>query len=363
LCGGLFLRSLANANRVDPGFDASGVLLVDLSLDEDASRSGDILPFLDRVQSGIRQIPGVRSQSMSTVVPLALLGREEYRVRTESDPPGVDNRGRWVMANRIAPGYFDTIRIPLLAGRDFTANDRAGAPPVVIVNETLARQFWNGAALGKRLDDAEVVGIVKDSKYWTLGEAIAPTVYTPFAERPVPLFNLLVRSEDPVLATRAIRAELARLDPNVSADVKPMSDAVGAALLPAQVGASTTGTFGVLGALLTMMGIYGLVAFTVAQRTREIGIRRAIGARTPDVFVLVVRGVIVPVAAGLLAGLAIGVLAATALGGFIVGISPIDPPTIAATIVLVVGTALAASIIPALRAARIDALQILKEAG
>ena len=143
-------------------------------------------------------------------------------------------------------------------------------------------------------------------------------------------------------------------------DVRPLTDAVGVALVPAQAGAALTSGFGALGALLAMMGIYGLVAFTVAQRTRELGIRKAVGATSSDIVRLVVSGSAVPVGIGLVAGLGLGILGAVALGSFIVGVSPIDPLTIAVTTMLVVGTTLAASAVPAWRAARVDPLRALK---
>jgi ABC-type antimicrobial peptide transport system permease subunit len=139
-----------------------------------------------------------------------------------------------------------------------------------------------------------------------------------------------------------------------------MSDALGASLIPAQVGAAVTTAFGALGALLAMMGIYGLVAFTVVQRTREIGIRKAVGATTRDIVSLLVSGSAIPVGIGLVSGLVLGTLGALALRTFIVGVSPVDPLTLGGTAVIVVGTTLAASALPALRAARVDPLGALK---
>jgi predicted permease len=356
--GGLFLRSLGKAHEVDPGFNPSGVLVASIELDEGSLAAPAIAAEVGELLSRIRELPGVQSAGASTIVPLSLTGREEYRARTDADPP--DARGRWVMANRVSPDWLPTLGIPLLAGRDLTAQDRGGGPRVVIVNETLARVAWNGSAVGKRVNDAEVVGVVRDSKYWTLGETVMPTVYTPFAQNPVGLVNLLVRTSNMNATARALRVEIARRQPGVAADIAPMTEAIGAALLPAQVGAAFTGAFGALAMLLTMMGIYGLVSFTVAQRRREIGIRMAVGASTRDIVGGVIRGLTVPVAAGLIGGIAVGSLGAHALGGFIVGVSPIDPLTIAATALLVAATAAAASAVPALSAARVDPLDALR---
>jgi len=286
------------------------------------------------------------------------MGREEMRMRLDTDP--LDQRGPMVLVNRVSPGWFRTVQIPLLAGRDFTEDDRVGAPGVVIVNETAARQFWNGDFVGKRVDNREVVGVVRDSKYWTIGETARPLVYTAYLQRPEREVSVFVRTSDTAGTAKALRAEIARMDPAIVVDVRQMTDAVAVALVPAQLGAALTSGFGVLGTLLAMMGIYGLVAFTVAQRTRELGIRKAVGATSGDIVRLVISGTAVPVGIGLVSGVGLGTLGAVALRSFIVGVSPLDPLAIAATTVLVVGTTLAASALPALRAASVDPLKALK---
>ena len=167
-----------------------------------------------------------------------------------------------------------------LRARLLRHGDVPGSQRVIIVNETAARQFWNGDALGKRLNDAEIVGIVRDSKYWTLGETIRPTVYTAYPQRIESTVELFVRTSDMAGTMKALRAEIRRLDPGMIIEVRPMNEDVGAAFLPTRIGAIATSAFGALGALLAMMGIYGLVAFSVSQRQREIGVRKAIGATT-----------------------------------------------------------------------------------
>jgi predicted permease len=358
LWGGLFLRSLSNAQSVDIGMDPNGVLLARLEFEEESARSGAIAPFLRGLHERIEGMPGVETQGLAKVVPLAFSGREQMRMRTESDSP--DQPGRWVLVNRVGPGWFQTVRIPILVGRDFMFDDRAGAPRVAVVNETAARQFWNGDALGKRIDDAEVIGVVADSKYWSLGEEIQPTVYTAYYQRPEREITIFLRTSNMAAATQALREDIRRLDPTLYADIKPMTDALSPSLVPAQAGAAVTSGFGALGAILAMMGIYGLVAFSVAQRTREIGIRRAVGASTSAIVALILTGSARPVAIGLIGGLGLGILGAHALAGFVVGVSAVDPLTLAGTTVLVVGTTLAASTLPALRAAKIDPLGALK---
>ena len=248
----------------------------------------------------------------------------------------------------------------LIAGRDFQSSDGPGAPRVAIVNETAARTFWNGHAVGRRLDDFEVIGIARDSKYWTLGESVKPIVYTSFMQRPLTEMNLSIRTTDLAGTIKALRSEVRRVAPDMFVEIKPLSAAVAVAIVPAQVGATLTGAFGALAAMLATMGVYALVSLTVAQRTREIGIRKAIGARTIDVVRLIVRGSVTLVAIGWVFGTALGALGARALGGFIVGVSPIDPLTISLTAILVLGTVVLASALPAVRAAQLDPGRTLK---
>ena len=354
LWSGLFVRSLLNVQRIDPGFDANGVVLANMAGDDEQQA----LAVANEMLARVRALPGVQSAAFSTVVPLSLTGREEHRIHPDSSAS--DARGPWVVANRVTPGWFGTVRIPLIAGRDFQSNDGPGAPRVAIVNETAARMFWNGQAVGRRLDDFEVIGIARDSKYWTLGETVRPIVYTSFMQRPSTEMNLNIRTTDLAGTIKALRSEVRRVAPDTFVEIKPLSAAVAVAIVPAQVGATLTGAFGALAAMLATMGVYALVSLTVAQRTREIGIRKAIGARTIDVVRLVVRGSVILVAMGWVFGTALGALGARALGGFIVGVSPIDPLTISLTAILVLGTAVLASALPALKAAQLDPGRTLK---
>lgn len=358
--GGLFIRSLGRVNNVNPGFDPSGVLVADMDLGEmpDKARRSDAL-FVE-LQRRIEQVPAVESAGMSLVVPLALMGRAEFRVTLEDH--AASGARPWVKANRVTPGWFRTLRIPLLAGRDFGWDDRAGAPAVAIVNETFARQVWNGDAVGKRLKSpsVEIVGVVADSKYWTIGEAIAPTLYEPFRQHPEGAMNLHIRTANMAVAAEALRAELRRLAPGIAPEIKPMTQAVGVAMMPARAGAIFTGGFGGMAVLLATLGIYGLVSFNVQQRAKEIGIRKAIGAGTLQIVRLVVWGSASLVSVGLAIGLAVGVLGGQALGGFIVDVSPFDAVTLASVTAIVLSAAVAASALPAIRAACVDPLVTLR---
>jgi predicted permease len=358
VCSALFVRSLMNVQQIDRGFDPAGVVLFNVTVSEARHLDDpDVQSLFIALYERVKQFPRVNSAGIATIVPLALWGREEYYVQlSDGSNPGRHH----VMANRVSPGYFDTIRIPIVAGRDFTWQDRPGSPTVAIVNETAAKRFWGGNAVGKQIEGVEVVGVVADSKYWTLGETIEPTIYSPFRQKPFREMTLFVRTSAPGPTMKALRTELQRLGPDVNGDVRQMTDAVSIATMPARVGAIATGAFGAIAMLLAAIGTYGLVAFTVVQRTKEIGIRKAIGARTADVIRLILIGNLRKVGAGLALGLMAGGLVARAFSGFVVGISTFDPITLMGVSAIVLLASVIASIFPTLRAARVNAIVTLK---
>jgi len=360
---GLFLRSLLYTGDVNPGFDPTGVLLANVEVSVGAGSTMDrdaVGEMLLELQQRVEESTAVQSAGAALVVPLALLGREDFSVWMEGQ--GRESPGVRVVANRLSPGWFETLRIPLLAGRDFSWNDRPGSPRVVIVNESLARQLWNGDAVGKRLlvpggdhpQAAEVVGVVRDSKYLTLGETTRPTVYLPFRQMPLESMTLHVRTADMKAAADVIHREVRRLAPSAPVDIYPMTQAVRAAMLPARVGAVATGAFGVVAMLLAAIGIYGLMSFMVAMRTREIAIRKAIGAQWHHIIRLVVGGTASLAIIGAAIGVVVGVLGGFVLRVFLVGVSPADPLTLLIVVALTIFAALAAGIVPAVRALRVD---------
>ena len=358
----LFLRSLGKVHAVDPGFDATDVVLSTVALDRgaiDAERGDRILTEWTQ-RSGAAG--GVRSAALATVVPLALTGREEFDVSLPGDADGARRR---VVANRVTPGWFSTVDIPIVAGRDFTWNDEKGSPAVAMVNETLARQFWQGHALGQRLlfggRSLEVVGIARDSKYRTLGEVTRPLVYLPLRQEYAHFVTLFARTSDRRATAAVIRGELQRLLPGTDVNVESMADAVAVAVLPARIGATATGVFGAIAVALAAVGVYGLVSFSVMQRTREIGIRRALGATAADIVRLVVRHHAVLIGLGLAIGLTTGALGATLLRAFLTGVEPTDPIALFSAVALVAGCALAASTMPALRATHADPMTALRD--
>jgi predicted permease len=358
----LFLRSLGRIHDVRPGFDPTGVVLATVELDRgaiNAQRGERILTEWARRAGGA---PGVQSAAIATIVPLALTGREAFDVSLPEDAAGIRHR---VIANRTTPGWFATIRIPLVAGRDFTWDDGPSNVAVAIVDETMARQLWNGDALGRRVrfgdSPLEVVGIAKDSKYRTLGETPRPQIYLPLRQQYAPYLTLHVRAADAGAARRAAEDSLREVLPGADLEIQSMSDAVAVAVLPARIGATATGVFGLLALALAAFGVYGLVSFGVIQRAREIAIRRAIGATASDIVRLVLRHHAPLIGIGVGLGLLVGTLGAILLRTFLTGVGPTDPVALLSTIAVVTGAAVAASVLPALRATGVDPIVAVRE--
>ena len=355
---GLFLRSLGRIADVAPGFDPHGVVLTTIEF-QDLATGVVRQPDLAQLQQRLASAPGTEAVGLAQVVPLSL---ENVKFDVRDVQANVVRR---VFANTLTPGWFATVRIPVRSGRDFEWSDRKGSPDVAIVNETLARDLWGGDALGKQLQvpgprTVSVVGVVKDSAYMTLGETRAPTLYLPLQQRHVEGMTLHVRTTNVAVTTEVITREVVSLLPGTAVEVKPMTDTLAIAFLPAQVGAALTAAFGVIAVLLAATGVYGLVAFSVSQRTRELGIRQAIGASPSSIVRLVLRENMRRTAIGLAAGLAIGALGATVLRALLADVSPVDARTFGVVAVLIVGVALIASGVPALRAARVTPIDALR---
>jgi predicted permease len=366
---GLFVRSFRNAQAIDPGFDPQGVLLASVHLGMQGYDDVRQVEFRERVLRDLSALPGVRSASLAFPLPLDAYSRS-MGVTLEGGATVRESERPDVFESMVGPGYFATMRTPILRGRALDERDRAGAPPVAVVNEAFARRFWPGRdALGRRfsLDGdegpwVEVVGIARDGKYLTLGEPPRPYMFLPLAQRPSPRLTILVRTEgNPEELLPSVRAALQRLDPALPLyAVRTLRQQMETPLSGAQSGAATVGLFGALALILAAAGIYGVVSYAVAQRTREIGVRVALGARKADVVGMVLRR-----GAGMASvGIALGLVGASVLGrslsGFLYGISGMDWPTYAAIAALLAGVTLLASWIPARRAARLDPLKALR---
>jgi len=255
-------------------------------------------------------------------------------------------------------------------GRDFSETDRKGAPGVVALNQTLAATLWPGEdALGKRVSVSgpegpflEVIGVARDGKYRSLGEAPHPYVYQPLLQSYDPKMTLVARAKgEPQSVAAAVREQIRALDANLPvADVKTLRDQLDLSLFPSRVAAWTLGGFGVLALLLAAIGIYGVVSYSVAQRTREIGVRMALGAKEKDVLRLVLGEGLFVIAVGLALGLLLAAAATRVIAGFLYGVGATDRLTFACVPLMLGFVALVASYVPARRATKVDPLVALR---
>jgi macrolide transport system ATP-binding/permease protein len=378
IAAGLLARTMQKILAIDPGFEAGNMMLtsVDLSIQGYSESQGKI--FYDQIIRRLRAIPGVTSASMAFTVP-----PNEYSTRRAIFYPGQeplpsDLQGREfevglrVDVDTISTQFFRTLGITLLRGRDFNDHDTDRATPVAIVNERLAQRLWPGQdAVGKRIaippwsgpaqPPVEVIGIAKDTKYRTLLSDPPLLLYLPVAQNYDGRATLIVRATTPARLLRAIRAEIAGLDMNLPVfGVETMQEHVASSLWEQRMTAGLISIFGLFALTLAATGLYGVIAYSVAQRTREMGIRMALGARRIDIFRLVVGQGLRLALIGVAAGVGIGLGATRGMSGLLYGVSAGDPPTFVAISLLLVGVALAASWLPARRATKIDPMIALR---
>jgi predicted permease len=366
--GGLFVRSLDRARHVDLGIDPDGVLLASAGPGTQGYDSARRLAFYRIALDGVATLPGVEQAAWISVPPLGIIHR---RVEASPDdrPQDSDWRPPSVFRADVSPEYFATARVALLAGRVFDERDGADARPVAIVNEALARQFWpNRSPIGRRLTldsvTLEVVGVVRDGKYQNVWESPQGFVFRPLEQASPPFATLAVRTSGaPSDLAAAVRQAIARVDADVASyDVRPMSVHLdnGSAFFIFRLGAFIASMFGGMGVLLASIGLYGMIAYHVSQRTNEIGLRMALGARAADI----IRDVLVRGGSYALIGIAIGVVLAGVLARMLrtllVGVSPFDPLTYAAVAFLLVSICLVASFVPARRATIVDPVIALR---
>jgi len=368
---GLFLRSLMRAQAIDPGFRHENVLTVMMDLGSRGHDDASSRAFVEGVLERSRALPGVASASVETSPPLTL-GFNIQPFWIEGRPyTGPDAERLSVASSRVSDGGFRTLAIPLLRGRDFAARDTANAPQVAIVNQAFVDRHWpDQDPIGKRLSThgaagpyLSVVGIAKTARYWMIGEEPRPFVYLPLLQGgAAPRATLLVRTEgDPMAALPGVRAILLELDPDLSPwGTSRLTDLIGLSLLPARLAAAGFLMFGLLALLLASVGLYGIMSYMVAQRTHEVGVRMAIGARAPDVLKLILRHGLALTAAGVGIGL-LGALACTrVLSSLLYEVSVVDPWTFVGVSLLLAAIALLACYVPAHRATKTDPLIALR---
>lgn len=369
IAAGLFLRGLGRANAIDPGFGArqGAMASVDLSINGYTEARGRQLQ--EGALQRLRGLPGIDAAAWTTGVPLALGGtsRRGIMIRGYTRRQGEDLEFPYAS---VSSGYFETMQVDILRGRAITAQDGAGSAGVVVVSEAFARRFWPGAdPLGKEIGVRgpagpflTVVGVARDGKYQTMSEERTPFVYFPLAQEYWPVATLIARTElGAGAAVRAVRSSLLAGDPDLAIySAETLGEHLAMTLLPQRVAAIVLGSFGGVALLLAAMGVYGVVAFSVSQRVREIGVRVALGAARRDVIRLMVVNGMRPVAIGVGLGMVAALAVTRLLKSFLTGVSPTDPVTFAAVILAFLSVALWAAFLPARRAARIDPLVALR---
>jgi predicted permease len=374
ICAGLFTQSARNAEKMDVGFRTENLsmLTMDVGLQGYDKEKGK--QFYEQLTERVKAMPGVSSVALARDTQLGYSNHtEEVVLEGRSATPEEDRTN--VFFNRVGTDYFQTVGTPLLAGRDFTERDNESAPQVAVINETMARRFWTGAdqienALGKRFrlgregTNVEVVGVARDSKYVFLGEEPRSFMYIPFAQRYRSEMTLFIHGAgDQAGLIAAARQVVHAIDSDLPVyDAKTMTTHLqdGIALLFVRLGAKLAAAFGLLGLVLSLVGIYGVVSYSVAQRTHEIGIRVALGANKSDVLKLVLGQGMILTIAGVAIGLAAAFAVTRVMSSLLYGVSTTDPLTFALVPVLLTGVALAATFIPARWAMRLDPMVALR---
>lgn len=366
---GLFVRSLIGLQRVDLGFQPDRLLTASVSPPRGVYRSEDAVRVLfDRMATRAAGLPGVESATLTSVLPLSGM-QINFSFRIEGRPPGRTPGEEPVASFRsVGQGFFPTMGMHLVEGRGFSVDDHEGAPVVVVVNQSLVRRYWNGVSpLGARVGingyQATVVGIVADVRH--AGPAATPEgeMYVPYAQLGARSGWLVLRTTgDPALLVPALRTAMREIDPNLPlATMRPMSALVAGSVAQPQFLAVLLTGFSAVATVLALMGVYGLLAFSVSQRVREIGLRMALGASRASVVGLILRQSLAVVLTGVVVGAVAGAALSQVMKSLLFGIPPGDPATVAGMAALVVAASLLASWLPALRASRIDPVVALRD--
>jgi len=373
IASGLLVRTFLRLLSVDPGFNAERVLTFELSLPVTKYKDGDhIALFYQRALQSFRAMPGVVHAGIVETVPMA--GASDGTIIRLPERPAPPGKEPFANYNIASPDYFSAVGTPVLRGRGFLDSDTASATPVAIVNAAMAKKFWPGEnPIGKQvgLGDTQyplmnIVGMVADVKHLSLREETGPELYVPFTQKPFPsmlAMHVVLRSRmDATLLTGSAREEVHRLDADLPvSSVVTLSTLVDESLISQRFAMYLIGAFGIASLLLACIGLYGVISYSVLQRTREMGVRMALGATRVTVVAMVLgqgaRLTALGMAAGLLAALAVTRLMANVL----YGVQPTDWITFASVIPLLAGVALAACYAPAHRASRVDPVMALRQ--
>ena len=367
---GLLLASLVRLQAVSPGFSPDGVLVARLTLAGPRYQERDaMVRFYDQLLNRLRETPGVEAAAAAGALPLSgSANTSNFHLPGRPTPPeGRDPTSRW---ERVTPGYFRALGIPLESGREFEPRDKGDAPSVVIVNETWVRTFFPGerdivgreVELGGSDRRSTIVGVVGDVRHDGLDEPVQPTMFLAYAQAPDGGMTIVVRSSgDAAAMTGAVRDAVRSVDATIPMyDVSTMQEQVSRSILAQKLSGTMIGVFALMALVLATVGVYGLIAYSVAERTHEIGIRLALGAQGRDVRRLVVGQGVRLTLTGVAIGLVGAVLVGRAIRRLLFGVSPVHVPTLVAVSVILLAVAVTASWLPARRAARTDLFGALR---
>lgn len=359
---GLFVRSFQTARSIDPGFSPDGVALAHFDFSTAGYTAQQTDTFCQRLREELEQQPGVTALSYDDSPPLGFNGGNWETLEVEGYVPGL-NENMKIYRDLVSPGYFNTMKIPLLEGRDFDLRDDPNSEKVMIVNQEFVRRFFaHRSVIGRKVHGwgewFTIIGVAENSKYHRVTESPEPYFYIPIRQVYRPEYGLAfdVRTSGSVSgAISAIQRDSAAIDPALTVfDAEPMTEYVAASLFGAKIAASLLSVLSGLGLLLAAISLYSVMAYSVAQRTSEIGIRVTLGAQPRDIMRLVIRQGVLFALAGLLLGSLVAAGLAHVVSSMLVGVSPADPMVFAAAAIFTILVALASAAIPAWRALRVD---------
>jgi putative ABC transport system permease protein len=368
----LFARSLRNLLTRDPGFQENGVLIANLDTTRLKLSAAQAPRFELDLLERLRALPGVAAAAASIRSPVSGNSSNDWVLDDKGNHP---NGNSWL--DYVSPGYFQTLEIPILEGRDFNLNDTAASPKVAIVNQQFVSKFLKGTkepvgkefrmweSPGKPEPYYQVVGVVKDSVYNDMHEPMVPVMYFPRAQNSDPeIFtglDVLVRSRGGMAGLlNSVKNTIMGVNTNIDIQFKVLQTQIHDSLIQDELMASLCGFFGALAVLLAAIGLYGVISYTVAQRTNEIGIRMALGAQRSSVLRLILREVGILIGIGMAAGLGLTLAGGKTASSLLFELKPTDPTTLALAVVILAGIGLAASFVPARRASRLDPMSALR---
>jgi putative ABC transport system permease protein len=371
IAAALLLQSLWRLANVPLGFTPGRVLSVDMAVPLARYPEGTQIPFYDELYRRIARLPGVRGVAGTNILPLSGgYSCDGFRIDRRSVPRGQEPCAE---ARSISPRFFEVMGTPIVAGRGFSEADGGAARRVVVINQAMARQFWPGEdpvgqtityfSRGDREGPREIVGVVADTKHLTLTEQPRPMFYTPQPQPPsYHGMTLVIRAEaDAAALTSAVRHEVRQMDSRIALyNIRTLDQLLGRAIAAPRFRSMVLALFALVALLLALIGVYGVIVYSVAQRTREIGIRIALGARGSSVVQMIVRQALTPVLLGLATGLALAAAVGRTLSTVLFGVSASDPLTLAVVPLMVLAVSLAASWLPALRATRVDPVAAIR---